>query len=192
MSTELHDPIDPDVLDPDYEAMTPAQRARHDRRVKVLQLRLRQLSETQIAQTLNISQPTVSADLAYIYREWKDRYGLRPTVDPAVIVGQAMALYQETERLALLEFNQLNSVRAAIGNHFQSKAKMQCLKTAVDAKDRQVALLQDLGILTRALGTVNVALPNASEIRRMVKDAVVTPDMLLPEAQLTEDPEAET
>lgn len=175
---------DVEVLDPaDYADLTPSQKERQHRRLKTLQLRLRGLTEPQIANALQVSVTTVSMDLAYVYREWKDKYGLHPTVDPAVIVGEAMTLYQETERMALVEYNKLSNGPT---NAIIARSKMACLKMANEAKDRQVNLLQDLGILHRALGTVNVNLPQASEIRRLLKDATVTEDMLLPPAQQDE------
>lgn len=69
------------------------------RRQRVLQLRLRQMTEAAIAAVIGVDQKTVSRDLRWIVKHWRDLYGLRPKFDPAEEVGAALALFADVESL---------------------------------------------------------------------------------------------
>lgn len=53
-------------------ALTPKREELATRRRKVAELRLQHWTETEIAEALGVSQPTISRDLAHIREEWRE------------------------------------------------------------------------------------------------------------------------
>ena len=160
------------------------------RRERVLQLRMRRMSEAAIAAIVGVHEATVSRDLKWIRQQWKDRYGTLPNFDPAEEVGAALALYEEAEVHAMLEFARINQENKDrnISPVYGAKQRMACLKLAGEMRTKRVNLLQDLGIIDRALGTLTVQLPRAKQIRETIRTATVTDDMLLPPAERGGEP----
>src|SRR5437867_3844377 len=72
-----------------------------ERRWKVAGLRLRRLSLSQISRALGVSMPTVSRDLAWIRTHRQEVYGSTPTLDPAEVLGESLALYEDIQAAAL-------------------------------------------------------------------------------------------
>ena len=142
------------------------------RRERVLSLRLRKMTEAAIAAVIGTSVATVSRDLAWIRQNWRERYGLTPTLDPAEIAGETLDLYRDIENLALLEHTRISDEARGrrISPMFAARQRMACLRTALLAREMQVSLMQDLGILDRALGTLKVV-PRAAEIREAIRQA---------------------
>ena len=143
------------------------------RRERVLSLRLRHMTEAAIGAIVGVSMATVSTDLAWIRANWRERYGRQPSVDPAELVGETIALYQDVEMLALLEHSRIGdeTKNKRISPMFAARQRMACLRTALVAREMQINLLQDLGVLDRALGTMKVALPRAADIREALRQA---------------------
>ena len=180
------------------------------RRERVLSLRLRRMTEAAIAGIVGVSLPTVSRDLAWIAKNWRDRYGLAPQFDPAETVGETLALYQDVEKLALLEHSRiadecsrhaeievecpscLKTTKVTtihrIDPIFAAKQRMACLNSAAAAREKQINLLQDLGVLERALGSLRVTLPRAAEIRESMRRIQAEDLFVVSEAERLEPP----
>jgi hypothetical protein len=136
------------------------------RRHRVLSLTLRRMNQDQIAQALNVNQATVSRDLHWIRHNWRDAYGIPATVSPAEEIGMAVALYEDAETAALREFHSINT--GPTTNN--SRHRMACLRTAMLARQMRTALLQDVGIVDRQVGTVTVTSARADDIRTILRD----------------------
>jgi predicted transcriptional regulator len=135
------------------------------RRQKVLKLRARRVSEAQIGRALGVSEATVSRDLAWIREHWRELFGPTPTFDPAAFVGETLSRYEEIEAIALVDAAKANGLRE----------RMACFHVAMLARDRQVSLLQDLGLLRHMSDTPVRGLPTAAQIRAALQTATIDP-----------------
>jgi len=149
--------LDPRVLDDEMEL----------RRHQVLRMRHRRMSLRQIGQALNVSEATVSKDLKWIREHWQQMLGPNAKLDTSVFIGESLAIYEDIEAMALTD-----AVRAGIS----LRDKNRCLNTALAARDRQVSLLQDMGVVARSLGTLTVNLPTATQIRAALAAAPFDPN----------------
>lgn len=114
-----------------------------ERRRFVLELRLAGTWQKVTAAILGVSQPTVSRDLAY----WRRHPAtLSPPKDPAVVIGETVALCEEVRVLALSEHARLTIDPAAAGPA-GTEARLECLRVAVAAQRLQVKVLQATGLL---------------------------------------------
>lgn len=156
------------------------------RREQVLRLRtLFGLSVRQIVESLRQQRPpihvtpsTISRDLQWWHEHFRDNY-TPERFDSAGTVGEALAAFTYVEQQALREFR-------ALPHSASARAKMTCLRTALEARDRRVHLLQDLGLLDRNIGTVDVQqhIESAEAIRSWIESAgVVTEGELVPDAE---------
>jgi hypothetical protein len=109
----------------------------------VLQLRLRRLAEVQIAAALGVSQSTVSRDLAWWRSHWRERLGPDSRFDPDVVLGETVALLEEVEASALLEFSRARGDAGAT----VALARMACLRMALKARQAMVEVLGLAGLL---------------------------------------------
>lgn len=150
------------------------------RRQKVMSMKLRLMSMVAIAQALNVTVATVSRDVQWIREHWRGQYGAAPILDPGELVGEAIALYREVERAALLEYNRLATAPATAS---VVRSRLMALEVAAKQRERHTTLLMDIGVVERALGTVRTIsqVPRAAELRRAIQDARVTDEMLRPE-----------
>jgi hypothetical protein len=127
-----------------------------ERRFKVMRLRhVQKLSEPQIAQLLAVSQPTISRDLAWIAQHWRERYGVPAGVDPAHEIGEALAVFEESERNAMRDYGKVAKA-VSQGSIEAVRIGVLCNRQAMEARQRRVNLLQDTGMLNRELGHVDV------------------------------------
>lgn len=116
-----------------------------DRRLQVLTLRLRKYSQSQIGKVLGVDQSTVSRDLAWIEAHRKTLFGQPAKIDIEHEIGEAYDFYCDVEWKAL---------RAA--SKGDAKAQNAYLRTAILARGQRMALLQDLGMIDRQLGTMGL------------------------------------
>jgi hypothetical protein len=126
------------------------------------------------------SLPTsrLSRDLQWWERHLRERYS-SAQFDPALAIGEALQAYAFVEQQAFRDYRALPAGAS-------TRAKMACLRTAMDARERRVHLLQDLGLLDRNIGTVDVQqhIESAEAIRTWIESAgVVTEGELMPEAE---------
>lgn len=140
-----------------------------DRRWQVLRLRLRRMPQRAIAAIVGVDQATVSRDLHWIRQNWHAEYGCPAAVSPAEEIGMAVALYEDVEQSALLEFH---SLRGAANDRqfspaFIARQRMACLRTAMFARQTRVNLLRDLGFLARGDRTSD--LPSADCVRKTLR-----------------------
>lgn len=147
-----------------------------DRRLQVLTMRLRRVSQRQIAQALNVTQATISRDLDWIRDHWVKDFG--PPGAAAGLkaheeIGEAVALFADVEYSALRDFSQLQPK--------ESRGRNACLRTALLARQMRLNLLQDLGFIDRQVGTV--ALTWRADV---VRDALREEGLLAPELALIE------
>lgn len=158
-----------------------------ERRLNVQRLRVRyRLSVKKIAERLDVSEATVCRDMQWIREHWREQFGAKPKIDPADVVGEALAIYQEIEQSALQDA--ANCIRRTddgelVDMVFFAKQRAACYAVALKAREAQVALLQDLGVVDRAVGTLDVTLPTAAQIRAAIdaakKEAAFT-DLTVP------------
>ena len=141
-----------------------------DRRLQVLRLRLRRVPQTAIAAIVGVDQSTVSRDLHWIREHWRSEYGLPGTICQADEIGMAVALYEDVEQSALLEFHSLREAAndRRLSPAFIARQRMACLRTAMMARQTRVNLLRDLGFLDRGDRTSD--LPCADGVREMLRD----------------------
>ena len=120
----------------------------YDRRRLVLSLRLRKMSEAVIAAVIGVSQQTVSRDLTWIQQNWRDRYGSMG-LDPSEEIGEAVALFEEAEHEAMMEFASLQTKAQdrRISPMFVARQRMACLRTAMAARVARVDMLASLGLI---------------------------------------------
>src|SRR5438094_6778993 len=74
-----------------------------ERRLQVLRMRHRRMSEGQIARALNVSASTVSRDLEYVRAHWQEFFETEQTFDRAVFIGETLARYEDVESRAMRE-----------------------------------------------------------------------------------------
>lgn len=140
---------------------------RTKRRRSVLALRLRDLPETAIARALNVGQATVSRDLQWIRAHWGHLYGVTKGVAVEEEIGEAVSVYADAEQQALMEYHALAATSAPLTT--RARARMDCLRTVMDARSRRVDLLQDLGFLERQIGSVSLTIARADELRAALR-----------------------
>jgi Homeodomain-like domain len=133
-----------------------------ERRQHVVTLRLRGLSQTQIARSLKVHQSTVSRDGRWIAEHWKELYGTPANLQIEQEIGEAIDLFQDTEVSALRDYHRLNAEKA--------KQRNACLRTAILARQMRVNLLLSLGLLHRQSGNSGVTL-RADVVRQMLRDS---------------------
>ena len=107
-----------------------------DRRRRVVQLRLRKLTQVDIAKALGIEQRTVSRDLAWVRKHWRDVYGVPVQVNPAEEIGEAVAVYEGIEVSALRDYSRLGVE--------ETGTKLACLRTAMVARKMRLSVLAEL------------------------------------------------
>ncbi len=143
-----------------------------ERRRGVFVLRLQRLSERSIAELMGVSQPTVSRDL----RWWRENGAKElPHRDPAIVIGESVALFDYLVSLALGEHDSL-----LVGPHAFSprltSLRMRCLRLAIRVEKAKIRLLRDVGLLTRYPFERPCVFPTANEIRARLAAAGVFTD----------------
>jgi len=198
----------PDDLDNEFRQAT--QDEIEDRRARVLSMRVRSnMTTTAIAKAVRVNASTVLRDIQWIYENWRGKYGLVSKINPADVVGEAVASYDEAERLAWSEFVRVaedskRPVRESDGNGgtkvvrdkegeivwepsvspaFIAKQRMVCLRMAIDARERKMTLLQDLGIVNRQAAEVQFNLPPAHVLREAMRKAMTEREPLISVAE---------
>jgi Homeodomain-like domain len=132
----------PDVVDPDDEEGLLS--LLEIRRMQVVRYRLQRYNQTQIAQLLGIDQSTVSRDLVWIKKHWKNLYGTPSGLDETEEVGSAIAVFKLIEAQALKDMD--------LTKRTEAKARTAYMRTALMAAQMRMDLLQDLGYAERKMG----------------------------------------
>lgn len=131
-----------------------------ERRHRVLTLKLRHMSQSQIAAAVQVDQSTISRDLNWIREHWRLEYGIPGTVSPAEEIGEAVALYADAEQSALRDYH---------ASPPGSRQRQFCLRTAMMARQARLMVLQDVGLIDRQVGTVAVTAIRADDIRALLR-----------------------
>lgn len=154
-----------------------------ERRARAVRLRFARLSESEIAQKLNVSAATVCRDLRAAQQDWAQRFGRQR--DAAEEVGEAIALFQLLEGAAIDELNRLESEKDS-----STGAKMQTLWAARAMRLARLDLLVTTGALKPIVesGTMR-----ATELRAVLRSEGLlnSPANLHPETQVQEPPKDE-
>lgn len=168
---ELAEAIDPfpKVKDDFSEGLTDQQRI-------ISRLKMRGLTQKQIATYLGISQPAVSKHLARVKEHMREKGS---SADQATIIGETTSVYEEIEAKSWEVFSSTQ-------DHGD---KLKAMQLVLQAREKQTKLLMDIGQLERA-GTRNsveltVSPLVASWQRGEAKEAVKA----IIEAQLRQLPE---
>jgi predicted transcriptional regulator len=156
----MSDLSDPELLEPGDARASGSEL--EDRRLLALRLRARRLTEQQIADTLGVSRPTISRDLAYVRTHGEEMFGTRPAFDAAVFIGESLSTYQDLEASAL---------RDSSKNALSIRERHTALRTALMARQAMVNFVSDLGLLRRAQSVAAAGLPSFEEIRRAMAAA---------------------
>jgi predicted transcriptional regulator len=181
-------------IEEEYPPSTPMYELPPDvelRRKEVVRLRLRRMSQLAIASLLGVDQSTISRDLRWIRQHWKEKYGSPRGVSPEHELGEAVAMYEDTEQSALMEFHMIQQAAATrkLSPMFVSRQRMACLRTALVARRMRIELLQENGLIDRKLGTLGVdhtMSMKADEIRNFLQEEGMLDQKRLP-AQVPED-----
>lgn len=147
-----------------------------ERRLKVLTLRLRRYSQTEIARVLQVDHSTVSRDLAWIAANRKEMFGTPAKLQVEQEIGEAIDVFRDAEASAFRDFNRLGAADA--------KARNACLRTAILARQMRVNLLQNLGFINRQIGSMGITL-RADAVRHALRDE----GLLVPERALLGQPD---
>ena len=114
-----------------------------ERQVTISRLKMRGLSQTAIASVLGVSQPIVSKELKKIKKVHQER-GV--TLDKNAMVGQTVSVYEEVEQKAWELFHTSPD---------DSSHKSQALSLVMQARDKQIKLMTDLGFIEKAAQKVD-------------------------------------
>jgi hypothetical protein len=101
----------------------------------IARLRMRGLSQKAIAQVIEVTPARVCQEVKAIREHYITKGG---NLDQAALVGESLTLFEEVEQKAWEVFHQDES------------KKLRALDTVMNARERQIKLLMDLGILRRA------------------------------------------
>lgn len=142
------------------------------------------LSAGQIAEALARLTPPIVADISTVARDlqyWKEHF--REVLSPERFdaEGEVFAVLESYDYIAGQAIREYRTLPASAS----ARAKMTCLRTAADTNQKKINLLQDLGLVTRELGTLRVSrggVENAEAIRAWmeqhgtIQDADLVPD----------------
>jgi HTH domain len=135
------------------------------RRERVVELRAMRMTLSQIARALGVSTATVHRDLALIREDSEDLYA-RAGLNAAEVLGEAIARYRLYES---------DAYRLSRSPTAKPVERMLALREARANREAQMALLQDLGLLNRVLGSITVGLPTGAQIRAALDQSGLDP-----------------
>lgn len=138
-ATDIVNAIDPEGINPTndpYIGLT-------DQQKLIARLKLRGLTQAQIGQFLNISQPAVSKHIANINAHLNKRGS---SLNQARMVGETGSLYEEIEARSWEVY--MSST--------EPKDKLKAMQTIMAARERHTKLLMELGHLKRAAVQQNI------------------------------------
>lgn len=113
-----------------------------ERQTLIQRLRLRGMSQQAIGRVLSISQPMVHKELKNI-NKIHEKKGV--SVKKELVVGKSLSIFEEVAYKAWEIY----------GSTEDDKAKLNALNTVMNATEKQVKLLTDLGLVERAAERVN-------------------------------------
>lgn len=145
---------------------------REERRKVVLTLKIAGQSMRAIAAVLNVDAATVSRDWQWIQENWGKEFGDAPTVDVPQLIGDSLARLMDIEAHARSTYAELNEAVGAPNAPAITQiasAKMRCLRMAEIARMDIVNFMQDLGILDRQIGDMNITLMKAGDLRKALR-----------------------
>jgi hypothetical protein len=116
---------------------------------------------------------------AWIRTHRREIYGATPTLDAAELIGESVALYEDVQASAL---------RYAQSPTISVRDRLRCMHTAMIAREKMTALLQDVGLLNRAAPDLTIGLPTAAQIRQALETARPEQPELVFEAEQTWQP----
>lgn len=147
-----------------------------ERQTLIYKLSLRGLTQSAIGKILQISQPAVAKELRKI-REYFQEQGRQ--VDENYVVGSTVSLYQEVETKAWEIYNDANS---------ESQDKLKALQIVVNAREKNLKLLMDLGRIKKAAQEVTHKVEPSPFVQSWERGEAREKVKMLIEAQLDELP----
>ena len=150
------------------------------RRAKVFDMYSRLgMSQTEIARQLGITQGTVSQDLKKFRKHFRAKYG--DTFDPLDTVHEELENLEWIKQRALREYQRMLPTAAQDGQPAQKRdsppevrARLKALETAKNAAIDRISLMQDLGLVDRNLGQIDVTGSAILKALRAVEDDAAT------------------
>ncbi len=156
-ASELADELGEDT--PDQEALL---EGLNDQQRTIIRFKMRGLSQKRTADLLKLSPARVSQEMRVIRAHLVSRGS---DVNQAALVGETATLYEEVEKKAWEVFHDP-----------EENKKLRALETIMSARDRQVKLMLEVGLLKRAAiehnTTVSVS-PLMSSLTAEKKDKIV-------------------
>jgi phage terminase small subunit len=128
--TDLAAAMDDMIKDPPAEL--------NERQRRIVNYKLRGLTQTAIAQLEEVSQPYIAAQLKKIREVYA---AIGRTIDQEQVVGETVSLYSEVEQRAWEMFFKHKDTNPAAAN--------KALDTVMTSRDKSNKLMMDLGILAR-------------------------------------------
>lgn len=107
-----------------------------DQQMTILRFKMRGLSQKATANLLKLTPARVSQEMRVVREHYIEKGS---DIDQAAVVGESLTLYEEVEIEAWEE------VHGKEGSH-----KLRALGVVMDARERQIKLLMDTGMLRRA------------------------------------------
>ena len=145
---------------------------REERRKRVLTLKIAGQPMRMIASVLNVDVATVSRDWGWIREHWGQEYGDSPSIDVPQQIGDAISRLQDIEDHARATYADLNATTPGGINPpitQLASAKMRCLRMAEIARMDIINFMQDLGILDRQIGMLDLNVMRATDLRKALR-----------------------
>ena len=106
-----------------------------DRQQTIVKLKVRGMTQSAIAQLLSITPARVSQEMRVV----RHHFAIKGSeIDESAVVGESLTIYEEVEKRAWEVF------------HTDGGKKLRALDSVMTAREKQVKLLMDLGLLKRA------------------------------------------
>jgi hypothetical protein len=97
-------------------------------------------TEAELASIVSVERSTVSRDLAWGRRNWQQQYGSSARCDPAVEIGNAIAVFEA------LEGSTWRQLERVTGDHPRAaNARTRCIQTILQVRLARLALLSRRG-----------------------------------------------
>jgi hypothetical protein len=122
------------------DALTNAPKELSERQVRIVNYKLRGMTQASMAQLEDVSQPMISKEITAIKAVYKAQ-GM--TIDQDMVVGESINLFGEVERRGWEVFH-LSKKNDKPG------AANSALMTVMAAREKSIKLLMELGILKKA------------------------------------------
>jgi len=135
----------------------------------VLQLKLRNFTQSQIAKFLKVTDARVSQLVKAIREHYQSRGS---DVDQATVIGESITQFEDVEKEAWKIYGELEGAK-----------KLKALDTVMEAREKHIKLLMDVGLVKKAAVLTQTELIVPSVVRNLTperRQEVITTILALP------------